>query len=96
MSLFSILKSSFCFNFEVNRFYLFSPLEVLTRFCVCVCVRACAGGHYVELDTGKVRYGEGRGVMEGLREELSQGRKERQEKSQAPSGLPEVRAQTVL
>jgi len=34
------------------------------------------------LDTGKVRYGEGRGVMEGLREELSEGRKERQEKSQ--------------
>lgn len=48
------------------------------------------------LDTGKVRYEEGRGVMEGLREELSEGRKERKEKSQTPSGLPEVRAQTVL
>ena len=35
------------------------------------------------LDTGKVRDGEGRGVMEGLREELSEGRKERQ-KSRRP------------
>ena len=57
--------------------------------CVCVCVCVCVGGHYVQLDTGKVRNGEERGVIEGLRYRGSEegrikgGRKERQKKSDA-------------
>lgn len=69
---------------------------VLTWFNLC-----WGGSHYyVKLGTGKVWNGEKGGVIEGLRkEELREWRRDGgrgREKSQTPSGLSEVRAQTVL
>ena len=79
-----------CLTLICSTIFLVFFLEVWPVF---ICVLGGVG-HYVKLHTGKVRRGRSSG---GSAEGIKGGKGERgKEKSQPPSGLPEVRAQAVL